>query len=533
MTSSSLPQSLVAPLAATPPTGALPAPRSGNGVLATSTATTLVLYDTTDAWGWLGQVYAQQAANLASHFGRWTAKPVASYVAGDIAKYSATIYIGSTYNEPVPGAFLDDVLAATKPVIWAYDNIWQLDTRAGGDAPFGDRFGWYPQYFDFSPIASVLYKGVALSRNASNGGGVLNTVMASSPTATATVLATAQRADGTSMPWAVRSGNLTYIGEVPFAYMSETDRVLAFDDLLFDALAPSTAAQHRALVRLEDISPMSDPAELKRDADYLYSQGVKFGFGLIPWYVDPTGYENNGTPVSMKLTAKSSVTSMIKYLQSRGGTLVEHGYTHQWSGGNNPYDGVTADDFEFFRVTMNGDYSLNYVGPLPGDSVSADGNRITASASLLRSVGLGSPTIWETPHYAGTVAAYTAAGQQFSTKWERSLYFAGYLSGSPDYTPGHVGGQFFPYVVRDVYGTKNLPEDLGNIEPTPWYSYPARLPADLLNAAAKDLVVRDGFASFFFHPSYPLTYLQQVVSGLKAMGYTFANPASLAGSTGA
>ncbi len=74
------------------------------------------------------------------------------------------------------------------------------------------------------------------------------------------VLARAVRADGSSFPWAVRSRNVTYVGEVPFTYTSETDRVLIFADLLFDALAPDTRERHRALVRLEDIHPRTRPA---------------------------------------------------------------------------------------------------------------------------------------------------------------------------------------------------------------------------------------------------------------------------------
>ena len=35
----------------------------------------------------------------------------------------------------------------------------------------------------------------------------------------------------------------------------------------------------------------------------------------------------------------------------RGGVLIAHGYTHQWDGGSNPYNGVTGDDLEFYRVT--------------------------------------------------------------------------------------------------------------------------------------------------------------------------------------
>src|SRR5437870_1700614 len=91
---------------------------------------TLVLYDTTQQWGWLGELYGIMVANLVSHFDAWTANPVVSYTAGQINQYTAMIYIGSTYDEPIPTAFLDDVLATTKPVIWVYDNIWQLTARA-------------------------------------------------------------------------------------------------------------------------------------------------------------------------------------------------------------------------------------------------------------------------------------------------------------------------------------------------------------------------------------------------------------------
>jgi len=86
------------------------------------TASTLVLYDTTGQWGWLGELYAIMSANLASHFGSVTAEPVADYVPGQVGSFTSTIYIGSTYGEPVPAAFLNDVVASTHPVIWAADN---------------------------------------------------------------------------------------------------------------------------------------------------------------------------------------------------------------------------------------------------------------------------------------------------------------------------------------------------------------------------------------------------------------------------
>ena len=68
---------------------------------------TLVVYDTTSAYGWLGELYATGADNLAGHFGAVTAEPIVNYTAGQLNSYNAVVYIGSTYDEPIPTAFLD------------------------------------------------------------------------------------------------------------------------------------------------------------------------------------------------------------------------------------------------------------------------------------------------------------------------------------------------------------------------------------------------------------------------------------------
>ena len=502
---------MLAALGGTPPPAAHAA---GGGAL--------VLYDTTGPYGWLGELYATEVANLASHFGGWTAEPVGRYTAGQLGGYTAAIYVGSTYDEPLPAAFLDDVLAGGTPVVWLYDNIWQLTNRS---ASFARDYGWMWSQFDAATVNTVRYKGVDLTRDgARNGGGIMR--YASVDPAKVTVLADAVRADGSTFPWALRSRNLTYIGENPFVYTSDTDRVLAFEDLLFDALAPATPERHRALVRLEDINPTNDPAELRAVADYLSGQGIRFGFGVSPVYKDPTGVFNDGIPQTIHMWQRPKLAAAIRYLISKGGVMVEHGYTHQYGSVPNPYNAVTGDDFEFYRVTENTDHTLTYVGPVAEDSRAWASARVTDSNQEFTLAGLPIPTVFEFPHYSASAADYAAIGQGFATRWERSLYFGGVLSGGTvDHS--HVAGQFFPYVVRDVYGAKVLPENLGSIEPEPFYIFPTRLPAQLIDAARRNLVVRDGFASFYFHPFFSLDYLKQTVEGIRAAGYTFADPASL------
>ena len=72
-----------------------------------------------------------------------------------------------------------------------------------------------------------------------------------------------------------------------------------------------------------------------------------------------------------------------------------------------------------------------------------------------------------------------------------------------------------------------LPENLGSIEPEPFFQFPMRFPEDSLGDAQRVRVVRDGFASFYFHPFLDIGYLQQTVEGLQGAGWTFVSPASL------
>jgi len=459
----------------------------GSGAPGAVGSTTLVVYDTTGDYGWLGELYAQAAANLASHFGPWKAEPVSAYQPGQISQYTATIYLGSTYDEPLPAAFLDDVYNATHPVIWVYDNIWQLANRYS--TTFQAKYGWMWSQFDTSSVSHVTYKGTTLTRDGvHNGGGIMS--YSALDTTKATVLAQAVRdADGSTFPWALHSGTLTYIGENPFVYTGETDRVHVFEDVLFDALNPGAPTRHRALLRLEDINPSQDGAQLRTIAEYLYAQGIPYGFGVSPVYTDPNGYYNGGVPAQSALSDKAnSAADTIRWMQSHGGTLVMHGYTHQYSNVANPYTAVTGDDFEFYRVTENSDHSLNYLGPVAEDSQSWALGRIDSSAKEFKKAKIDAPQIFEFPHYAGSAADYQAVAQRFGTRWERGMYYGGYLTGGQiDYS--HVIGEGFPYVVRDVYGTTVLPENCGPYAPEAFYGFRPHTVADILAAADAQLVV--------------------------------------------
>ncbi len=525
------------------PTGSAASPSrrtAASDAQATSSAVTdagsvLVLYDALGEYGWLGDLYRMSVANLVGHFGlAVVSKPVHRYVAGDVDRYAATFYVGSTYygfggtpGDAIPAAFFADVVSTTRPVVWLYDNIWDFGQHTAAANAFVEKYGWDPSNtWAVGPVADqVVYKGTALTRDARNGA-VVQTYLPGMDTRKVQVLATAKNTTtGTEGPWALRSGNFYYIGDIPFSYVKETDRYLAFADLLYDVLDPAAAERHRALVRLEDVSPNDDPADLRAAVDYLSAQGIPFGVNVIPDYEDPTGYYNDGKPVTVKLSQMKAFVNALRYAVSKGGVLMEHGYTHQYRSVDNPYDGVSGDDFEFFLSHVDSANNVVLDGPVPEDSANWVARRVTAGLAEFSKAKLPTPTLWTTPHYAASAVDYRTIGQYFTARWERSLYYEGTLDGTVD--PTRWIGQFFPYDVRDVYGTTVLPENLGNYEPEWANNNPPRLPDDLIASAKANLVVRDGFASFFYHPYYGVQPLQQIVDGIRALGYTFVSPTTL------
>ncbi|MDX3656516.1 polysaccharide deacetylase family protein [Streptomyces sp. ID05-26A] len=494
---------------------------------AKSTQKTLVLYDSTGAWSWLGEAYAVQAGNLVSHGSPYVMHPVGSYVAGEMSGYTGVIYIGSTYDEPIPVAFLDDVLAGSKPVLWMASNIWQLTARAPS---FATTYGWNWVQYDFGSANTVRYENTDLGRNPlAAPSGLMITSITNPAIASAPAVATGSAAG--PINWATKAKNLTYIGEIPFSYVDHGDRYLAAADLISKISNPAMVDRKRALVRIEDVGPDADPNELRAIADYLKAQNVPFTIAVYPRYENPLGADNNGVPEAANLAQKPQVVSALRYMTQRGGTILMHGYTHQFGKAVNPYDGRSGNDFEFYMAHVNENDSVIYDGPVPGDSAAWMQGRINSATTAFALAGFAKPAIFEPPHYAASAVDYQVIQQNFGKRYDRGLYFGGYCpggacgTGTPQYDK--IYGQYFPYLVRDIYGSVVAPEAVGNVEPEPFNNHPARLPADLVKTANQLKVVDDGVASFFYHPYLGTGYLQQTVAGLKGAGYQFVSVGTL------
>ncbi len=523
---------------------------------AATSPTVLVLYDSTGPEGWYGDMYRQLLTNLLSHFNvTVTSKKVESYTAGDIAANSATFYIGALYNNPLPAAFVSDFLASTQPVCWLGYNLWQAawttDPGTGDliwNAAFSAKFGFQYFYNDNLDLwTKVTYKGQDLTRETPTSDtyffppdlGVVEILDPSLATVVATATCYGGMDPDTSpptfvpydppgvSPYIIKAGNLWYVADNAMTYVTITDRYLALADLLYDVLGISYTQTYRAHVRIEDVSPEADPAQLTAIADYLFSQNVPFAVGVIPQYRDPLGTYNSGVAVSLNMNqaGATAVANALKYMVTRGGAIVQHGLTHQYDKTRNPYTGVTGDDYEFYKVSKD-PTTLKpiYQGPLPGDSTRKATDQVNQGKKMLTNLKL-TPIAWETPHYVASPADYAAFKALYPLSMDRGCYFSKDTAGVT-----HPLNQLTPYVIqKDVYGIKRFPENLGyisegidiNNDPYGFTPEPVITVADMLAGARANLVVRDAWASFYYHPDMGLDRLQQLVTGVKALGYTF------------
>ncbi len=504
-----------------------PPPAAPSGVL--------ILHDSVGEWGWLGAMHARSLANLLGHFSlAYTISPVEQYAPGEIERYQTTFYLGVIYDNRLPAAFLQDVLHTTRTVCWFRYNLWQIawDPSRFWAPYFEARFGFRFLGLDWPGYTRVSYRGQRFTKFAGDPELGVTEVTQPGLCSVPALAYPPESEPGSPLPYIVQGANLWYVADSPFSYATEEDRYVAFADCLHDILGIQHPESHRALMRIEDVTPTTSPEALRAIADYLSSERVPFLISVIPVYQDPSGYFNSGVPTQRYLSREPELVEALRYMQAKGGQILLHGYTHQYNSYSNPYTGVTGHDFEFYRVTVDEGQGVIYGGPVPEDSYRWVHSSVCSAQRELHRAGLYEVG-WETPHYAASALDYSYFAQTFSLTVQRVLYFADSAVGKIPWNghgrqdpmnPTYFSSQFFPYVIEyDAYGQKVLPENLGLVDPYGWNGHGVWLPADIIRAAQANLAVRDGWAGSYFHPFLDISYLQQVVKGVKALGYTYVS----------
>ena len=513
----------------------------------------LVLYDRPSGTEYdkLGLAYSTMLRNLLGHFNASVhMTPVGTYLPGDINNYAAVFYLGAFYDHPLPAAFLADAATTTKPLVWFRYNLWQLAWNPTYAFEAGHGFGFQslrglnaaPSSADPAPgfFDTIRYKGLDFVkyytydpvRNLVNADPDVGVAAVSDPTRASVVVPVVNPRTGESVPYVLRSGNFWYVADMPFSFIGPRDRYLVLSDLLHDMLGINHAEVHKAMVRLEDVGALVSVQSMKTLSDYLAAKSIPYSIATIPLYTDPLGAYNNGVPETVPLSQATNLRKALDYAVARGAEIVMHGYTHQYDSMRNPNTGVSGDDYEMWNIVDN--------TPVAEDSVEWVSGRLSAGLADLRANGYN-PIAWEMPHYQGSGIANKTVPTYFATTYQRVVY---YTADKPDFFRAtgkdFAVGQIYPYVIhKDFYGQRVLPENLGNIEydihtidPTSNFNYTAD---DIVTNAKYAKAVRDGFASFFFHPFWLEPELgtpgfadfQKTIDGITALGYGWIAPSKL------
>ena len=514
---------------------------------------TLVLYDAPPGTEFekLGMGYAIMLKNLLGHFDAQTElMPVQNYTAGKINSYDATFYMGSYYNNALPPAFLADAATTQKTLVWFKYNLWSLawDSAYNFQATRGIAFSSLrglnaaatsanpaPGFFDtitYKNKPFVKYYKYDSASNLVNADPDIGVTAIADATKAATVVSVSNPKTGETAPYVIRSGKFWYFADMPFSYIGPRDRYLVLTDMLHDILGIDHPTNHRAMVRLEDVGALVTVQSMKTLSDYLRTKRIPYSIAVIPYYVDALGVYNNNVPQFVPMSQASNLKRALNYAVARGAEIVMHGYTHQYSNLRNPHTGVSGDDYEFWNIVAN--------TPVAEDSTSYVLGRLNSGLNELKSNGYH-PVAWEAPHYHQSALASKAAATVFNTTYQRVVYFT---ADKPNFNAAvskdFALGQIFPYAIKkDYYGQRVLPETLGNIEydisaidPSSNYNYTWQ---DIVTNADYGLAVRDGFASFFFHPFWlePTLNLpgfadfQKTIDGITQLGYTWVAPSKV------
>jgi uncharacterized protein YdaL len=447
----------------------------------------LVLYDGPDVEANPGRLDALYLANLLGHFTtNRKIHTLEAYKAGEWEQYDAVFAIVYQKHYTVPRLFLQDIARSPRTFCWLGNQVGQLDQKG-----ILRRHGMvFEKFADKTKFDRVFYKNHVLAK----GDPETNILRITDPDLAKT-LAQVGDADHDEYPYIIQSGSFWVVADSPFSYSAENDRYLAFCDVLHDILGIQHADDHPAILRIEDLNAMSIPTDLEMTLAVIRKHKIPFSFGFVPMYVNPE------ERTEFRLADKSEVVDeLLKYMRA-GGVPVLHGYTHQ-------YRGITTDDYEFWDDLSD--------RPVRGDSEAFATHRITEAIKESMNLGIY-PVTWETPHYAASPIDYQVFHRFFNTVFERRL--AGGALGDSENTREQAGSlnsdQFFPYPVVDLFGQYVIPESLAYVPIDDQRIEP------ILEAADAEQVVRDGYASFFFHPFLKPQLLDDLITGIKQRGFHF------------
>ncbi|MEV5110723.1 DUF2334 domain-containing protein [Bacillus sp. LBA3-1-1.1] len=321
-----------------------------------------------------------------------------------------------------------------------------------------------------------------------------------------TTLAYALSADG-NHPLIVHQGTSYYVATPNlFDWMSHYVGEMLFSYFEQKPMTNKTSAY----LRLEDVHPAVNVKQLKEIAELLKEKNLPYMITVIPVYKDP----DTGKTVHLK--DNSELVDVLRFMQDNGGSIVMHGYTHQF------YDSETGEGFEFWDVKTDQPIRQpNHEKPKTKEDFQSteDYNKYVENGKAFEEKytkdhiekGITElveaklyPVAFEAPHYTMSQKGYEILSQYFST-------YVGQLQLNDTtwksmHSPAYISTPSF------LHGMKLIPETVGFIEE----DKPQAI-AKMKERAVSIEKLSDGIIGAFYHPYLGVTPLKEVLKELESI----------------
>ncbi|MDP5275274.1 polysaccharide deacetylase family protein [Chengkuizengella axinellae] len=283
-------------------------------------------------------------------------------------------------------------------------------------------------------------------------------------------------------------------------------------EILHSFMKQELPRQHLAYIRLEDVHPFSDPKLLLEVGQELIDREIPFMIALIPVYINPE------TGEYQYLKDQPELVDTLHYLQDHGGSILLHGYTHQYR------DSETGEGFEFWDVLNNSpiiapsdqnekrlehhqfiskqEYE-KYIIQIEGFEREYIINRVEKGIEELSELDL-TPVGFEAPHYTMSQQGYQIISEYFEI-----IVGQIQLSDSDWKTIGNT-----PYIStpQALSGMMLLPETVG------YYDMSSQAPLQEFRKKIDDYrLIKGSVFGMFYHPYLGVNGLIEMIDEVESI----------------
>ena len=309
-------------------------------------------------------------------------------------------------------------------------------------------------------------------------------------------------------PVMIREGNNYYYAFDSF----DSRQAILFAELLHDVFEQDHEMTYTGYIRLEDVHPLVDPKPLKEIAQILKEKDIPYMVAVIPIYTNQT------TGKQLTFADSPELVKVLKQIQKDGGSIVLHGYTHQFRSSE------TGEGFEFWDVENNTpiyapadhefdlkdetDFSSKkeyeaYIEELQAFEREYTEYKINQGIEELTKYGLYTLT-FEAPHYTMSQHGYQILSNYFST------YVGQVQLSDEDWEIMDTS----PYITSPSFlnGMELLPETMGYVLPHDKNSIQR-----MIENTERIGLIRDGMFAAFYHPYLGVERFEKLLSDMEKL----------------